>query len=210
MSHTSDTCQAELSVQTVENPLRFPGQYYDSEMGLRYNWNRYYDPSTGRYLTPDPIGLRGGINLFVYTQGNPINRFDRSGKTTAEIIYCLIHPHNCYIGSDCRDKAIQATIKKFGYQGHNDASDAFRHCYWSCCMAQRIGASAAQNIGDAHEEDEDNPKCEKEMDLNNNAIGRNLGAASPNADCGGLCGNAPLQNAPKGDCDPCGSKRYYP
>ena len=68
-----------LSTDTVENDLRFPGQYYDSETGLHYNWNRYYDPVTGKYLTPDPIGLAGGINPFVYAGNNSINRIDPNG-----------------------------------------------------------------------------------------------------------------------------------
>ncbi len=68
-----------ISVETVENPFRFPGQYYDQETGLHYNWNRYYDPKTGRYLTPDPIGLEGGINLFLYAASNALNRFDPDG-----------------------------------------------------------------------------------------------------------------------------------
>jgi len=67
------------SIQTVENPFRFPGQYYDSETGLHYNYFRYYNPQTGRYITPDPIGLEGGINLFSYVAGNPITLTDRSG-----------------------------------------------------------------------------------------------------------------------------------
>jgi RHS repeat-associated protein len=64
---------------TVENNLRFPGQYYDSETGLHYNWHRYYDPETGRYMTPDPIGLEGGINLYTYVGGDPVNWFDPEG-----------------------------------------------------------------------------------------------------------------------------------
>jgi RHS repeat-associated protein len=67
------------SVQTVENPFRFPGQYYDTETGLHYNYFRYYNPQTGRYITPDPIGLEGGINLFAYVRGNPLRWIDRKG-----------------------------------------------------------------------------------------------------------------------------------
>ena len=58
------------------------GQYYDQETGLHYNYHRYYDPKTGRYLTPDPIGQFGGINLFVYAQLNPINATDPWGLET--------------------------------------------------------------------------------------------------------------------------------
>ena len=71
--------EAVISIEAVENPFRFPGQYYEQETGLHYNWNRYYDPGTGRYLTPDPIGLEGGINLFIYSQSNPINVIDLIG-----------------------------------------------------------------------------------------------------------------------------------
>lgn len=61
---------------SVVNNHRLPGQYYDQETGLHYNYHRYYDPKTGRYLTPDPIGLGGGTNLYTYVGNNPINRND--------------------------------------------------------------------------------------------------------------------------------------
>jgi RHS repeat-associated protein len=59
--------------------LRFPGQYYDSETGLHYNWHRYYDPQTGRYLQSDPIGLAGGSNPYRYADANPTGEIDSTG-----------------------------------------------------------------------------------------------------------------------------------
>jgi RHS repeat-associated protein len=66
-------------LETVKNNLRFPGQYFDQETGLHYNWHRFYDPETGRYITADPIGLDGGMNLYAYTGGDPVNWIDPEG-----------------------------------------------------------------------------------------------------------------------------------
>ncbi len=71
--------KAEIGVNTMTNNFRFPGQYYDEETGLHYNYFRYYDSGTGRYITPDPIGLTGGINLYAYVGNNPVNWIDPLG-----------------------------------------------------------------------------------------------------------------------------------
>lgn len=65
--------------QIVSN-LRFAGQYFDAETGLHYNTRRYYDPNIGRYITQDPIGYDGGINLYNYVDSDPINAIDPTGE----------------------------------------------------------------------------------------------------------------------------------
>jgi RHS repeat-associated protein len=59
--------------------LRYPGQYFDQESGLYYNYFRSYDARTGRYTQPDPIGLDGGWNRFLYVEGNPLSYVDPLG-----------------------------------------------------------------------------------------------------------------------------------
>ena len=59
--------------------LRFAGQQYDGETGFHYNYFRTYDPSTGRYITSDPIGLDGGLNTYAYVGGNPLMQIDPYG-----------------------------------------------------------------------------------------------------------------------------------
>ncbi|WP_417926398.1 RHS repeat-associated core domain-containing protein [Desulfomicrobium orale] len=63
---------------STEQPA-FPRPVFDAETGLHYNWNRYYNPKTGRYITADPIGLAGGMNVYAYAGGNPVNAVDVEG-----------------------------------------------------------------------------------------------------------------------------------
>jgi RHS repeat-associated protein len=63
--------------------LRFPGQYFDAETGLHYNYFRDYNPQTGRYIESDPIGLDGGLNTFGYVLSNPLKYIDINGDMVA-------------------------------------------------------------------------------------------------------------------------------
>jgi RHS repeat-associated protein len=76
----------EIATNTLgEFNIGFPGQYYDRESGLWYNWHRYYDASIGRYIQSDPIGLAGGLNSYAYVSNNPLQRIDRFGLTGSTV-----------------------------------------------------------------------------------------------------------------------------
>jgi len=59
--------------------LRFPGQYFDVETGMNYNYFRDYEPGTGRYVESDPIGFEGGFNTYAYVGNAPLRRVDPRG-----------------------------------------------------------------------------------------------------------------------------------
>ncbi|MCQ5483380.1 RHS repeat protein, partial [Escherichia coli] len=68
----------EENPHQLQQLIRLPGQQYDEESGLYYNRHRYYDPLQGRYITQDPIGLKGGWNFYQYTL-NPVQYIDSMG-----------------------------------------------------------------------------------------------------------------------------------
>ncbi|HCQ3791448.1 TPA: RHS repeat protein, partial [Escherichia coli] len=69
---------SEDNPHQLQQLIRLPGQQYDEESGLYYNRHRYYDPLQGRYITQDPIGLKGGWNFYQYPL-NPVQYIDSMG-----------------------------------------------------------------------------------------------------------------------------------
>ena len=80
-----NTVREVYAETAVEQNLRFQGQYLDRETGLHYNTFRYYDPDVGRFTTPDPIGLAGGINLYQYAP-NPMTWIDPLGLSGSGLV----------------------------------------------------------------------------------------------------------------------------
>ncbi|CAN0385529.1 unnamed protein product, partial [Phaeothamnion confervicola] len=72
--------QISQVVATIDQDLRLPGQWEQFETDLYQNWWRDYDPSIGRFVQPDPIGLAGGSNIYGYGRQNPLGIVDPDGR----------------------------------------------------------------------------------------------------------------------------------
>lgn len=119
------------------------------------------------------------LNPYLYVIANPIRFIDPSGEAPCPLgelqtQILAVGPIDAWVAFRLSQEATNLA-NTIGLPGiHNGKADAFRHCYWSCRMAQEIGASQAQIVGDIHEDCVPNSLEEREMDLFNNAVGRSF------------------------------------
>ena len=87
----------------------YTGREWDKETGLYYYRARYYDPMEGRFISKDPIGFKGGINLYGYVDNNPINRTDPEGLFWLfDCVKCFYYMNQCaQEGLKCKKKKCQ-------------------------------------------------------------------------------------------------------
>ena len=126
---TITTPAATADSPTITTNLRLPGQIEDPETGLHYNFRRYYDPSTGRYLTQDPIGLAGGDNQYRYGEADPANVSDPTGECPWCVAYAV-----CVASCMLTDVAINAMTGEC-----NNFGDSAKGCAAGCLLGMGLG-----------------------------------------------------------------------
>ncbi len=171
--------------QLFEYHPRFPGQYFDKETNLHYNYFRYYEPETGRYISPDPIGLAGGINVWGYVGQNPLSFTDPLGLWSEEYIY--------YVGGAINGTGDFIRNYRDMRNANTISSDKYFHCKANCEATQRGkgGKDAARCISNAREWFDQNikadPASESAADQIANRYGRTQSIANPDDDCRQIC-----------------------
>ena len=171
-------------LNTIKPDANFTGLYRHARSNLDLATYRAYDPDLGRWLSRDPIGEAGGINLYGYVGNNPVNYVDELGLAVGD---WWDFPANY---RRAREIGLDELAK---HDGHNDCDDATRHAEWSQRMAEELGSGYAWLFGVGHEIGDElrlepQPIGELFMDLHNNAVGRSA--------AGGTIDSGQLQTVP--------------
>jgi len=116
--------KAHISVESIENNLRFPGQYFDVETGLHQNYFRDYDAETGRYVQEDPLGMASSMNYYAYAYQNPLSYTDPTGEIVPVVAAYL----RCVLQCMAMDAAANAVFPNPCYTPEQSAKNCAADC----------------------------------------------------------------------------------
>ena len=112
--------------------LRFPGQWFQSEAGLHQNWMRDYDPTLGRYIQADPVGLVDGASVYGYALQNPGRYTDPTGLIIPQAVSCLVNPW-------CRSAAAGAAYVIWQWYFDEDGCYTIGGAVWDFGIGTGVG-----------------------------------------------------------------------
>jgi len=180
---------------TLDQPYSYTGREFDAESGLLYYRARYYDPTTGRFLQKDPIGLGGGdINLYNYVRNNPPRLADPYGLFDLATPGEVLNFWGEFFGAIGDFGANYVDMRQAWWKG----ADKYFHCKANCQAAQRgvEGEAVACIISDIREWWDQNVKSywdprstpqDSAADQQANLYGRLQGSINPGTPCEQSC-----------------------
>jgi RHS repeat-associated protein len=110
--------EAETMSGTHALELGLPGQWFQIETGLAYNWHRHYDPSTGRYTQPDPLGFVDGPSVYAYALNSPFMNVDPDGRIVVAVVPIAIGAGRLVAGCMANPACRNATAAAAAWAGH--------------------------------------------------------------------------------------------
>jgi RHS repeat-associated protein len=175
---------------------RFPGQWYQAESGLHQNWMRDYDPTTGRYIEPDPLGLVDGPSVYGYVGGNPGRYIDPRGEQEVPMDLGLSRPFSPQLTGAGSFFENYAKMREANWK----QSDKYFHCMANCeaTMCPQNEDSLLSGYGTSvlfsllREVTDTVRKFQSfedwRADEHANSIGRNGAINAPEESCKSICG----------------------
>jgi RHS repeat-associated protein len=128
---------------------RFPGQWFQLESGLHYNWHRHYDPTLGRYTQPDPLGFVDGPSVYAYAKLSPLRLIDKDGRASSTQSHPpgITIPDSIFIpGSPSNTKFVQQCIALYKtFTGSGGGGDDDDGCKKEIEDARRVCTEAYAN-----------------------------------------------------------------
>jgi RHS repeat-associated protein len=144
-AYTTDTATATMLAvgpSPISFNFRFPGQYFDDESKLSYNYFRSYQASQGRYTQADPIGLSGGLNRFSYAESNAMSNIDPQGLFVPANHNGITAAALRIAGSPCPDLPSFVALADFLPGGQEP-----QNAHWHAMSNGKTGESPAQSNG---------------------------------------------------------------